>query len=158
MKKHKNAEYFDTYALFADPEGKYTDQRDRRRRQRWSSCAGDGVHFTPEGGTISPTRCSTWVDKHCKITAQAVTGKIKLFTIQTPGSTHVAPGAEPPGGTVATTPPATSPPNTAHRHDASQDDAAETTPTSTRRRRPHHRSDDADLRPTAVFLKTSRGA
>ena len=56
--------------------------------------------------TISLVRCYKVIDAQCRITAQAVTGVTKQ-TIQTPGSTQVAPGSGGSGGSVGTTPPAT---------------------------------------------------
>jgi hypothetical protein len=111
VKKHANAEYVDTYALFADREGKFslnvTDDDGKTILAR----SGDGVHFTTEGAAYLARAVYKLIDAQCKVTAQAVTGVTKA-TIQTPGSTQVAPGSGGSGGNLGTTPPATSPPAT----------------------------------------------
>jgi len=105
--KHPDAEFFDTYALFADRDGRYTSTVTDDSGKVIMARSGDGVHFTPEGATFLANAVYKVIDKQCKVTTQAVTGKT-LSTIQTPGSTQVAPSSGGTGGSVGTTPPASS--------------------------------------------------
>jgi hypothetical protein len=106
-KKHPDAIYFDTYGLFADQDGKYSATVTDTDGKTIVARAGDGVHLTVDGGNYLARAVFKIIDAQCKITAQAVTGVTKQ-TIQTPGSTQVAPGSGGTGGNVGTTPPATS--------------------------------------------------
>src|SRR5713226_6970262 len=79
--------------------------------------AGDGVHFTSDGGNYLARAVFKLVDAQCRVTAQKVAGAAKE-TIQTAGSTQVAPSSgsgsnsgSDGGGTVQTTPPATAAPS-----------------------------------------------
>jgi uncharacterized protein len=105
-KKHPNAVYVDTYALLADQDGKYSATVTDTDGKTIVARSGDGVHLTPDGANYLAKAVFKLVDAQCKVTAQAVTGVTKQ-TIQTPGSTQVAPGSGGSGGTVGTTPPAT---------------------------------------------------
>ena len=116
-KKHPNVVYFDTYALFADQDGKYSATVTDTDGKTILARSGDGVHFTVDGGNYLARAVFKVIDAQCKITAQAVTGVTKQ-TIQTPGSTQVAPGSGGSGGSVGTTPPAT---GQQHRHDVTVD-------------------------------------
>src|SRR5439155_25425129 len=81
--------------------------------------AGDGVHFTMDGADYLARTVYKLVDAQCDVTAQKVAGAT-LQTIESEGSTQVAPGAGSSSssssgsnsGAIATTPPATSPPAT----------------------------------------------
>jgi hypothetical protein len=109
---HPDAVFVDDYAMFLDANGKYTDRLPDANGNLIPMRSGDGVHFTTEGGNQLARAVFDVVDAQCRVTPQAVAGVIKP-TIQTEGSTLVAPGTNNrQGGTVATTPPATSPPNT----------------------------------------------
>jgi hypothetical protein len=110
--RHPDAVFVDDYAMFLDANGKYADRLPDANGNMISVRSGDGVHFTTEGGNQLARAVYGLIDAQCKITAQAVAGVTKQ-TIQTEGSTLVAPGSNNrQGGTVATTPPATSPPAT----------------------------------------------
>ena len=109
---HPDAIFVDDYSMFLDVNGKYTDRLPDANGNLVSVRSGDGVHFTADGGNQLARAVFGVIDVQCKVTEQAVAGVIKP-TIQTEGSTLVAPGSgNRQGGTVATTPPATSPPNT----------------------------------------------
>jgi uncharacterized protein len=108
-KKHPNAVYVDTYALLADQDGKYSATVTDTDGKTIVARSGDGVHLTPDGANYLAKAVFKLIDAQCKVTAQAVTGVTKQ-TIQTPGSTQVAPGSGGSGGSggsVGTTPPAT---------------------------------------------------
>ena len=105
-KKHPGIEYFDTYALFADADGKYTATVTDADGKTITARSGDGIHFTMDGANYLARAVFKVIDAQCKVAAQAVTGETKA-TIQTPGSTQVAPGSGGSGGNVGTTPPAT---------------------------------------------------
>jgi hypothetical protein len=108
---HPNAVFVDDYAMFLDVNGKYTDRLPDANGNLIPVRSGDGVHFTTEGGNQLARAVFSVIDTQCQVTAQAVAGVVKP-TIQTEGSTLVAPGSNNRPGTVATTPPATSPQNT----------------------------------------------
>ena len=109
---HPDAIFVDDYSMFLDANGKYTDRLPDANGNLINVRSGDGVHFTTDGGNQLAHAVFGVIDVQCKVTEQAVAGVIKP-TIQTEGSTLVAPGSNNrQGGTVATTPPATSPPNT----------------------------------------------
>jgi len=105
-KKHPKVVYFDTYALFADADGKYSTTVTDADGKTITARSGDGVHLTMDGANYLARAVFKVVDAQCKVAAQAVTGVTKA-TIQTPGSTQVAPGSGGSGGNVGTTPPAT---------------------------------------------------
>lgn len=105
-KKHPSTVFVDTYALLADQDGKYSATVTDETGKTIVARSGDGVHLTPDGANYLATAVFKLIDARCKVTAQAVTGVTKQ-TIQTPGSTQVAPGSGGSGGSVGTTPPAT---------------------------------------------------
>ena len=110
--RHPDAVFVDDYSMFLDANGKYTDRLPDANGNLINVRSGDGVHFTTEGGNQLARAVFGVIDAQCRVTAQAVAGVTKQ-TIQTEGSTLVAPGGNNrQGGTVATTPPATSPPAT----------------------------------------------
>jgi hypothetical protein len=117
VKQHRNAEYVDTYSLFADPTGKFSTTVVDDEGKTITARAGDGIHFTTDGANYLARAVFKLVDAQCHVTAQAVPGQIKQ-TIQTPGSTQVAPGSgsssgsSSGGGPIVTTPPATQAPAT----------------------------------------------
>jgi hypothetical protein len=109
---HPEAVFVDDYAMFLDDNGKYTDKKPDENGNLVTVRAGDGVHFTTEGGKMLARAVYKLVDAQCKVTAQRVAGVTKA-TIQTEGSTLVAPGSNNrPGESVVTTPPATAAPTT----------------------------------------------
>jgi hypothetical protein len=119
VKRHPEAQWFDTYSFFADTDGKYTPTLPGADGKIVQVRAGDGVHFTEDGATMLATALFKEVDGECHITAQAVTGVTKQ-TIQTPGSTQVIGGTSGgsgsgsgSGGSIVTSPPATAAPSTA---------------------------------------------
>jgi hypothetical protein len=113
--RHPDAVFVDDYRMFLDENGKYTDKRLDENGNLVTVRSGDGVHFTTEGGRQLARAVYALIDAQCRVSAQAVPGVTKA-TIQTEGSTLVAPGSNNrQGGTVATTPPATAPATTAPR-------------------------------------------
>jgi hypothetical protein len=109
--KHTNAEYVDAHKLFADADGKFAQNLTDETGKLVTMRAGDGVHLTVDGGKYLARSVYTQLDTQCRITAQKVDGHDK-GTIQTEGSTQVAPGSKSSGGTVATTPPYSAPSTT----------------------------------------------
>ena len=91
-KKHPGIEYFDTYALFADADGKYTATVTDADGKTITARSGDGIHFTMDGANYLATRCSSVIDVQCKVAAQAVTGETKA-TIQNRGARRSRPAA-----------------------------------------------------------------
>ena len=111
--KHPNVVYVDTYALFADDQGKYQGALpplDDPSGAAVTVRTGDGVHFTQAGGDRIGAAVFKLLDAQCKVKKQAVAGVVKPV-LQSPGSTQVVGGTNG-SGTVQTTPPATSPPTT----------------------------------------------
>jgi hypothetical protein len=109
--KHPNAVYVDAHKLFSDTDGKYAQNLPDETGKLVTMRAGDGVHLTVDGGDYLARAVFKPLDAQCRITAQKVDGQAKQ-TIQTEGSTQVAPGSGSNGGTVQTTPPYTSPATT----------------------------------------------
>jgi hypothetical protein len=110
--KHKNVVYVDSHKLFSDTDGKYAQNLPDETGKLVTMRAGDGVHLTVDGGDYLARAVYKELDAQCRITAQKVEGETKQ-TIQTEGSTQVAPGSSSSGGTVQTTPPYTAPATTA---------------------------------------------
>jgi uncharacterized protein len=88
--EHPDATYVDAYELFTGEDGTYTATlpdpmggKDLRVR------AGDGIHFTPEGGDLLGERVFEPLDALCDVEAQAVPGERKRVE-RTKGSTEVS--------------------------------------------------------------------
>jgi hypothetical protein len=121
VKRHPEAQYVDAYKLFSDRDGKFSFNLADETGKVATMRAGDGVHLTTDGGDYLARAVYKLVDTQCHVTAQKVAGATKA-TIETEGSTQVAPGSSGSGsgsgsgssrsGTIATTPPATAPPTT----------------------------------------------
>jgi len=113
-KTHNKVHYVDAYKLFSDADGKYSAELADETGKVVTMRAGDGVHLTMDGADYLARTVYKLVDAQCAVTAQKVAGVTKP-TIESEGSTQVAPGSSSSGssgGTIATTPPATAPPVT----------------------------------------------
>jgi hypothetical protein len=69
-KRAPNVTYFDSYKLFSDEDGEFSDHLDTpdgNVRVR----VGDGVHLTPAGAQLLATPIAALLDAHWHITAQA---------------------------------------------------------------------------------------
>ena len=124
-KRHPKVHYVDTYKLFSDTDGTTRFAYDLPDEDGTVTTmrAGDGVHLTMDGADYLARQVYKLVDAQCAVTEQKVDGATKQ-TIETEGSTQVAPGAtlghpatrrargSSGGGTLQTTPPATAPPAT----------------------------------------------
>jgi hypothetical protein len=114
--RHPTVHYVDTYKLFSDTDGKFSSDLPDETGKVVTMRAGDGVHLTTDGADYLAGQVYKLVDAQCGVTEQKVEGAAKR-TIETEGSTQVAPGATSgssgsSGGTIATTPPATAAPTT----------------------------------------------
>jgi hypothetical protein len=109
--KHPEAAYVDAHKLFADAGGKYAQNLPDETGKVVTMRAGDGIHLTVDGGEYLARAVFKPIDSQCKISAQKVEGASKQ-TIQTEGSTQVAPGSRSGGGSAQTTPPYTAAPTT----------------------------------------------
>jgi hypothetical protein len=114
--RHAQVHYVDTHAIFADTDGTFAFDLPDETGTTVTMRAGDGVHLTTEGADHLARQVYTLVDAQCAVTEQQVEGAA-LATIQTEGSTQVAPSgrsgtSNQSGGTIATTPPATAPTTT----------------------------------------------
>jgi hypothetical protein len=119
--RHPEVVYVDAYALFATPEGEYTDSLTDGEGETILVRADDGVHFTPEGGDHLANAIFPQLDAQCALLARAVPDAAK-DVIETEGSSRV-PGTSRDEDTTVTTrtpatvattaPPATAPPTTA---------------------------------------------
>jgi hypothetical protein len=155
-KQHPEVQYVDAHKLFAGSDGTFSYDLPDETGKVVTMRAGDGVHLTMDGAAYLARTVYKLVDTQCDVTAQKVDGATKQ-TIETEGSTQVAPGSGSSsgsgyssggsgsssgsgyssggsgssGGTVATTPPApppsTAPPTTAP---APVTDPPATTPTT----------------------------
>jgi len=129
-KRHPKVHYVDTYKLFADTDGTFAYDLPDETGKVITMRAGDGVHLTMDGADYLARQVYKLVDAQCGITEQKVDGAAKQ-TIESEGSTQVAPGATSgtggsssgsgssgssgsgsSGGTLQTTPPATAAPTT----------------------------------------------
>jgi hypothetical protein len=88
--QHPEATFIDAYELFTGEDGTYTATlpnpnggKDLRVR------AGDGIHFTPEGGDVLGEHVLEPLDARCDVEAQAVPGERKQVE-RTKGSTDVS--------------------------------------------------------------------
>ena len=91
-KRHPKVHYVDTYKLFSDTDGKFAYDLPDENGNVTTMRAGDGVHFTIDGADYLARQVYKLVDAQCGVTAQKVDGATKQ-TIETEGSTQVAPGA-----------------------------------------------------------------
>jgi hypothetical protein len=111
-KRHPEVQYIDAYKLFSDRDGKFATDLPDETGKVVTMRAGDGVHLTMDGAGYLARSVYKLVDAQCAVTEQKVAGAAKT-TIESEGSTQVAPGATSgsssgsSGGSVATTPPAT---------------------------------------------------
>ena len=128
-KRHPEVQYVDAYKLFSGADGKFAQDLPDETGKVVTMRAGDGVHLTMDGADYLARTVYKLVDDQCRVTAQKVDGATKK-TIESEGSTQVAPGAGLVVGvglrvrvrvrlgivraaaTIATTPPATAPPVT----------------------------------------------
>jgi hypothetical protein len=112
-KRHPKVHYVDTYKLFSDTDGGFAYDLPDGTGQVLTMRAGDGVHFTMDGADYLAGNVYKLLDAQCGVEEQKVEGAVKQ-TIETEGSTQVAPGSGSSGGaTLQTTPPATAATTTA---------------------------------------------
>jgi hypothetical protein len=122
--RHPEVHYIDAYKLFSNADGKFATDLPDETGKVVTMRAGDGVHLTMDGADYLARTLYKLIDDQCRVTAQKVDGAAKK-TIESEGSTQVAPGStgtsgsssgnssgSSGGGTIATTPPATAPPVT----------------------------------------------
>lgn len=86
--RHPGVVYVDSYSLFAGPDGKYASKLPDANGTTVQMRAGDGIHFTPDGGDRLAGAVFKLLDAKWRITAQAVPSQAKTV-IQTKGSTQV---------------------------------------------------------------------
>jgi hypothetical protein len=118
-KRHSKVHYVDAYKLFSGADGTFSAELPDETGKVVTMRTGDGVHLTMDGADYLARTVYKLVDAQCDVTAQKVAG-VTLPTIESEGSTQVAPGAGSSSssssgsgsGTIATTPPATAPPAT----------------------------------------------
>jgi hypothetical protein len=80
--------YVDAHARFADSDGDYQSSIIDITGERVSLRAGDGIHFSPEGGDYLAEAVYAALDAHWRITEQRVEGQAKVTRV-TKGSTQV---------------------------------------------------------------------
>jgi hypothetical protein len=130
-KRHPKVHYVDTYKLFSDRDGTFSYDLPDETGKVVTMRGGDGVHLTTDGADYLARQVYELLDVQCDITEQKVAGATKE-TIETEGSTQVAPGSSSGSprsssgssgnsygsgsssgssgnGTIPTTPPATAP-------------------------------------------------
>jgi hypothetical protein len=122
-----HANFVDAHALLDADDGSYTSTMEVNGKKVLVR-AGDGVHFTPEGGEFVGNALFELIDAQCSLKAQAVPNS-RQVVVETKGSTSVPIGSTATAPTqpqptviygtpsatapVATAPPGTTPPNTA---------------------------------------------
>ena len=89
-KRHPNVHYVNTYQLFSSSEGGFSYDLPDETGKVVTMRAGDGVHFTMDGADYLARQVYKLVDAQCAVTEQKVAGATKQ-TIETEGSTQVAP-------------------------------------------------------------------
>jgi hypothetical protein len=141
LKGHPDVHYVDAYKLFSSTDGTFSQNLADETGKVVTMRAGDGVHFTTDGGDYLARAVFKLVDAQCRVTAQKVAGAAKE-TIETEGSTQVAPGSQSGpstgGSAVSTTPPAPAPSSTTRPPVASTPPTTTTpTPTTTTIAAPH---------------------
>lgn len=117
--RHPEVHYIDAHKMFSDADGTFAFDLPDENGKVVTMRAGDGVHLTMDGADYLARAVYKFVDDECRVSAQKVDGAAKR-TIESPGSTQVAPGSTgssgsssgSSGGSIATTPPATAPPTT----------------------------------------------
>jgi hypothetical protein len=88
--KHTHVAFFDSFKLFADSTGKYMkSMTDPTSSKTVTLRAGDGVHFTPDGGDYLANALYKLLDAQWHITQQTVPGHVKNVR-ETQGSEQVA--------------------------------------------------------------------
>jgi hypothetical protein len=87
--QHPEITYVDSYSLFSGADGNYAASLPDSTGKRVSVRAGDGIHFSPEGGDRLSAAVFKLLDARWHILQQAVPGAAKQV-IQTKGSTQVA--------------------------------------------------------------------
>jgi len=106
--KYPRARYIDAYDLFSGEDGEYTATLPGEDGDSIRVRAGDGIHFTPEGGDLLATHVYTPLDARCDLDGQAVPGKAKQ-AIKTKGSGESPGGSRQGSGAQTTTPPTAAP-------------------------------------------------
>jgi hypothetical protein len=99
--RHPEVTYVDAYTRFSSLEGQYVSSIDTGDGETTTVRAGDGVHFTPDGGDYLAEAVFPLLDEEFCVTAQAVPGAPK-DVLETKGSTQV-PGTSRDVSTPATT-------------------------------------------------------
>jgi hypothetical protein len=121
VEQHDRATYVDAYELFSDDDadGGYVASVPGPSGKSVRVRAGDGIHFTVEGGDLLGDFVYTQLEARCDLDDQAVPDQPKTV-LRTRGSGGPGTsggssgGSGSSGGTAATTaPPVTSPPETA---------------------------------------------
>jgi hypothetical protein len=110
--KHPEARYVDAYTLFADPDGKYTASLPDEDGDPVLVRAGDGVHLTPDGGTVVGQAVYEHLQERCDLERQAVPDEAKETVEVRSGSqpsnrrptTETAPSPPPTTAVTATAP------------------------------------------------------
>ncbi len=110
--QHDRAEYVDAYELFSGAEGGFTPTLPGSSGKSVRVRAGDGVHFTVEGGDLLGDAVYARLERRCALAEHAVPDQAKTV-IRTRGSDGPtgAPGS--PGGASTNTTASTAPPPTA---------------------------------------------
>lgn len=149
-RRHPKVHYVDTYKLFSDTDGTFAYDLPDENGNVVTMRAGDGVHFTMDGADYLARQVYKLIDAQCGVTEQKVDGATKE-TIETEGSTQVAPSATSnsgnssnsgssnsgsSGGTIQTTPPATAPATSPPDTTTVTDPPTTTTPTTTTTAKP----------------------
>jgi hypothetical protein len=111
-KRHRQVHYVDAHQLFSDADGGFASDLPDGTGKLTTMRSGDGVHLTTDGADYLAKAVYKLIDAQCAITEQKVAGAAKP-TIETEGSTKVAPNSTSSsgssGGTIQTTPPAPAP-------------------------------------------------
>lgn len=94
--QHPEITYVDSYSLFSQADGTYSASLPDASGNPVLVRAGDGIHFTPEGGDRLAAAVFKLLDARWHILQQAVPGAAKQV-VQTKGSTQVPGTSRSPG-------------------------------------------------------------
>jgi hypothetical protein len=143
--RHERATYVDGYQLFSGEEGKYAASLPGLSGRTVRVRAGDGIHFTDEGGDLLGDHVYDLIDARCRVTGHAIEGApkpvLRAKGSDGPGggsggsgsgsgrSSGTTPPTEPPA-TIATTPAPAPVPEPDTVPETTPSTEAPTTPTS----------------------------
>ena len=122
--------YVDAHAIFDDAQGRYQQSFPDASGIRKVMRAGDGVHFSVDGGDFISQKIFALVDAEWRLTEQTVLGAAKPV-LETKGSTQVPGTHKSVGASVSDGAPTTVPSSTSSSSSTTSSSTSSTTTTTT---------------------------